>query len=561
MIALLVAAAAVRVADLPDWWLNPDEGIYYSVLTRSDFSGFWQEVVANAHPPLYYLLLRAFSLVTWDFYWFRLFSVLCGVVAVWGAWAAGRELALRDGQSVGQPTVGQGTDPDRGVDLPAAVAGLLGALILALAPGLVALSQVMRPYTLQLALLIWALHFWLRFIRDSSARDLGGYLTLLCLALLTHYSSVLALGVFVAASAAVAWVERPDRPEVGRLAWGHLLPVALVAALYLVHMRDLAGSALADQALEGWLDPYMIDGPGDAWLAFLGFQHLLAHPWLRGPMALFLLAALGLAILRRRRTVWVLAGGALAVALVAAGLGLYPFGSTRHSVWALTFTVPAVGWLGGVLVSWSRRAHGLPRAVPTLLAALVLALGGPVGSALGMDRAPWAPTDRVLRRADVARMLEILEPTSEPELVLMSAQTFYLLIPFWAAHREQAAYSADSTAFHFPYGRRQVVVSTAWDFALSAPTDGMNESAPPGDLGAFLETTRRTFPLVAPTERERAVILVGGWRPPFVDRLGAASSGHPFIHSVLNVPGLYAFDVDPEEMMEVLDSLRAGAGR
>lgn len=132
----------------------------------------------------------------------------------------------------------------------------------------------------------------------------------------------------------------------------------------------------------------------------------------------------------------------------------------------------------------------------------------------------------------------------------MSAQTFYLLTPFYAADREAATYSTDSTAFHFPYGRRHVVVSTAWNFLISDPAA---PEPPPADLKLFLATADEFFPDLAVTERDRAMILVGGWRTPFVDRLEAASSRHPFIRSVLHVPGLYAFDVDPREMTEALN--------
>jgi hypothetical protein len=566
VIALLGAAALVRLVGLSDWWLNPDEGIYYSVLTRAEFAGFWREAMENAHPPLYYLILRSLSLVTWDFYWLRVFSVLCGVAAVWGAWAAARELA-RAGETAAERAGGEADQEDAargavdgegssGTDgaVRVGVAGLLAALILAFAPGAVALSQVMRPYMLQLALLTWALHFWLRHARTCAARDLTAYITLLCLALLTHYSSILALGVFVAASAVLAGARGFGTPEARRLATSHLLPLALLATLWVLHLSVLADSALADEALDGWLGPYMVHTPGDAWLAFLGFQHLVARPWSRGPMALFLLGAVALSATRRARSVWVFAGGALAVGLTTGALGLYPFGSTRHSTWALAFTVPAIGWLGGTLAEAARDHTGLRRAAPLLLSALMLAFGGPLGSALGMDRAPWAPTDRVLRRTDVARMLGILEPDGEPELVLASAQTFYLLAPFYATDREHATYSADSTVFQFPYGRRRVVVSTAWDFTLA--DSAASRPLPPGDLNPFLETVEASFPELSVTERSGALILVGGWRPPFVDRLRVVSEAHPFIHSVLSVPGLYAFHVDPGEMAEALESVR-----
>lgn len=531
LVALAAAAAFVRLHDLSDWWLNPDEGIYYSILTRADFGGFWQEVTANAHPPLYYLILRGMGAFTWDFLWFRAFSVACGVLALAGVWAVARRLAEGGVRSV--------------------VAGLVAGLVLAFAPGAVELSQVMRPYMLQLALLSWALFFFLRHQASESGRDLAAYLVLLVLALLTHYSSVLALGVFLLAVAARAMERGLGDDAWRRLAASHALPLLVVGLLFLLHLRPLADSALADDALDGWLSFYMIDGPPDVWWSFLGFHHLLAGPWLRGPMVLLLLAGLGLALAQRRRGIVVLAGGAVLVAVLGAAAGLYPFGSTRHSMWLLAFVVPVLGWVGA-------RALDVPpdRSRIAWLGApvLLVLLGGPVGTVLGMERAPWAPADRVLRQDDLGTVVGALDPRAEPDLIVMSAQTFYLLTPFYAADREGATYSTDSTAFHFPYGRRHVLVSTAWDFSVSDP--GAPEPPPPGDLEPFLATAEESFPDLAVTERNRAVILVGGWRPPFVDRLGAASSRHPFIRSVLNVPGLYAFDVDPGEMMEALDGLR-----
>ena len=71
LIAILVVAVALRLPGLGEWWLNPDEGIYYSILTRLQFTDFIAEVAENAHPPLYYLLLRGLRILTWDFVWLR----------------------------------------------------------------------------------------------------------------------------------------------------------------------------------------------------------------------------------------------------------------------------------------------------------------------------------------------------------------------------------------------------------------------------------------------------------------------------------------------------------
>ena len=536
LVALMIGAAAVRLVDLSDWWLNPDEGIYYSILTRDGFGGFWQEVTANAHPPLYYLILRGLGVFTWDFFWFRAFSVLCGLAALAGAWAVARRLA--GGGARGE------------------VAGLVAGSVLAFAPGPVELSQVVRPYTLQLALLSWALFFLLRHRTSESASDLAAYVALLALALLTHYSSVLGLGVFGLVVAVQGWRGGLRDDAWRRLALAHVVPALVVVALYLLHLRPLAASALADDALDGWLSFYMIDTPLDVWWSFLGFQHLLAGPWLRGPMAVLLLTALVLAVARWRRDLAVLVAGGLLVAVAAAAAGLYPLGSTRHALWLLAFTVPPLGWVGASIVE---EASGRARVAWGGGVLLLVALGGPVGSLLGADRAPWAPADRVLRQDDLGTMMDVLDPAASPDLLLMSDQTFYLFTPFYPADREEAVFAPDSSAFHFPYGGRRILVSRAWDFTLgelarsgrasaSDPASviaGATSTAPSSDLLAFLEEAERTFPDLQLPSRDRAVVLVGGWRPAFVDRLAR----RPEVRSYRGVPGLHAFVVDLSEMM------------
>lgn len=525
LVAALLLALVPRVRGLGGWWLNPDEGIYYSILTRQAFAGFWAEVTANAHPPLYYLILRGLGYLTWDFVGLRAFSVVCGLGAVAAVWAAARELTRQEqGTGHGNPT--------KRLDL--GVSGAIAGLLVALSPGAIEMSQVMRPYMLQLALLAGGLWLLLRYRRAPSRRDLGWYILLVSLALLTHYSSVLALGVF-AGLVAVDGVERGlGRREWRVLAAAHLVPAALVVALYFVHLRPLAASALADDALNGWLSFYMIDSPSGAWLSFLGYQSLVAIAWLRGPLALLLLAVPVVALARRDRMPAAVTVGAFAVAIAAAAVDAYPLGSTRHSTWLIAFSAPVLGWLGSLV---TRMAPKGALAVTAAVAALFVA-GGPVGSALGADRAPWAPSDHVLTRANMGRMIDLVDRSAEPELLVMSAQTFYLLLPFFPGERELAVFSADSTLFHFPYGKRSVLVSKSWDF--TAGPDPRVAS----HLARALARANRAFPELSLNARDEAELLVGGWRPPLVDELTSPGLSEPVTAGERVVPGLFGFLLD-----------------
>ncbi len=544
---VLVIGLALRLRGLTEWWLNPDEGIYYSILTRADFAGFWQEVTTNAHPPLYYLILRGFGALTWDFLWFRAFSVICGLAAIVAVWVAARELARG---AMGSPTDGAPTEEPGEPDSITTRrfhfdedAGLLAALVIAISPGAIELSQVMRPYMLLLALLASALFCLLRYRNGGSGRALVAYMGLVSLALLTHYSAVLALGVF----GLLVLYEGARRglydARWQRMAFAQAIPGILFLSLYFFHVRALSGTDLAADALAGWLSPYMIDAPGDVWFAYLGFQYLVAIPWLMGPAALFTLWAIAWSAVGRDRTLAVVAGGGLLVAITVASIGVYPLGATRHSSWLLGFTAPAIGWLGGRLL-WSARIRS-QRFLPAA-AILLLAIGGPVGVIIGVPKAPWAPTDQVLRVADLTQMIEFLDPAGEPEMMVMSAQTFYLFLPLYPKERETATESADGSLFHFTYGRRKVLVSRAWNF-----TAGEDRTAG-SHLARVFPEADEAFPELRLREREPLVLLVGGWRPPFVDELLALANAAPIGSGLSAVPGLYAFELDMPPLLHAL---------
>jgi hypothetical protein len=520
---VLVAALPVRLVGFKTWWLNPDEGIYYSLVTRSTWSGFWSEVTANAHPPLYYLLLRFSGHLTWDFLWLRALSLVWGLLAVYAVWLAARELG--------------------GLGRSGTVAGLVAALVVAFAPGLVALSQVMRPYTMQLALLAGALWLLLRHLRTDEVRPLAGYLCLLCLALLTHYSSVLALAVFGAVVALDGLERGWRRPGWRRLAGVHVLPVLLLGALYVFHLGPLMSSELADEALDGWLSHYMVGSPREAWLAVMGFQSLLGTAWIRGPLVVLTVVGVVVAAVRRERLALVLGLAAFTLGVAAAATGAYPLGSTRHSVWLVTFAAPLLGWLAGTLTSLSRRV-----AVPAVVALVVLfAAGDPVGRWLGRAGAPWAPTERVLRWDRLATMVDLLDPASGPELTVMSSQTFYILLPLYPAEREGATFSPDSSLFHFRLGERDVVVSRAWIFAATPGAEGGGRL-----LADVLRRADETFEEVDFERRPVPLLLVGGWRPPLVADLTELARERGFALERREVPGLVAFLLDAVGYVEAV---------
>lgn len=442
-LTLVILGLVLRIRGLGEYWLNPDEGIYYSTLTVDSLGAFWAEVSVNAHPPLFYLLLRGAGWLTWDFVLLRGVSVMFGVWAIWAFWLVGRELGGRGRTGV--------------------VAGLVSAGLLAVNADAIALSQVMRPYMMVLALLALGLFHILRYRSDPSGRRLVLYMACIVSALLIHYSAALALASFCVVVAYYALTRAVEPVAWRRLALAQLVPASVFLALYVRHLATTIGSALMGDALgpNGWLSQWLVASPADAWYSFATFQVLHLPPDFRGRAALLLLAALGLA-LARDRLVAVIAASGLAAALAASVLGLYPFGPSRHDTWLIVFTLPALGWLAGHMMERGPRTAR----IAALVLAVALVAGTPLERVFGADFPLTNVTEeRAIRRGDLATLVtRQLDPEAGPNVILMTEQSYNLLMPLYTDVREAARMSTDSTVFGFLYGARMIVVARKWDW-------------------------------------------------------------------------------------------------
>ncbi|MDH3207848.1 MAG: glycosyltransferase family 39 protein [Gemmatimonadota bacterium] len=448
-IALVIVGFVLRARGLSEYWLNPDEGIYYSTLTRDSIGAFWAEVSANAHPPLFYLVMRGVGLLTWDFVWLRVVSLISGTVAIWAFWLVGRELGGRGRAGV--------------------VAGLVSATLLSINAYAVTLSQVIRPYMMMLALLALGLFHLLRYRSDPSGRRLALYAACLVPAVLIHYSAVLALAGFCIVAAYYALTRTVEVAALRRLALVQIAPALVFVALYMRHVATIIDSDLMGDALDadGWLTPWLVATPGDAWYSFATFQAFHVPPDFRGRAALLLLVALAVA-LARDRLVAVITGAGLTIALTASVLGLYPFGPTRHDAWLIVFTLPALGWLVGCMIELGPRAARIGAGV----LAVALVAGGPLERVFGADLDQrYATEEQVIRQSDLATMVvSQMDPQVGPATVLMTEQSYNLLMPLYVEQRQDARFSPDSTLFAFPYGSRMVVVARKWDW------DGLDDA-------------------------------------------------------------------------------------
>ncbi|MBI5869697.1 MAG: glycosyltransferase family 39 protein [Actinobacteria bacterium] len=133
IVVILLLAAVVRFAFISRESLWFDE-LYNVWANRMPFTDMLREQVAGGHPPLYYIVVRAWYAFGTGEAWVRSFSALAGVATVFFTYLAGKELFSRR-------------------------AGLWAAAFTALSPLLVMYSRANTFYSLMIALT--ALSFWL----------------------------------------------------------------------------------------------------------------------------------------------------------------------------------------------------------------------------------------------------------------------------------------------------------------------------------------------------------------------------------------------------------------
>ncbi len=518
---VIMIGLLARFGGISEWWLNPDEGIYYSMLTWQDPARFLAEMAGNAHPPLFYLVTRLISLWSRDFAIIRGLSALCGVVAILAIWLVAREI-------VSSKT-------------SANLAGFVAAALLALTPGAIIMSQLIRPYMMQLAFVLLAFYWLLKTVSRPGWANALGYSVFVSLAVLTHYSSIFALGVFGALILS-HWITRDlARDQLVRICVAHLPPIVICLGLYVFHLRPhLIGSSLATEALEGWLASQMVGSVQDVGIRFLAFAAYWFGLWLAIPAVTIWLVGLVLSVRTHSRSLLVMNLSAFGIAIAAASLGQYPFGACRHTAWLIGFFVVAVA------VAVAQILELTPRRILAVTAGVIIvALAGNQFARVIDLRGDhlFVEGEKVLKRADLAKIQPLLDDPESADVVIMSLQSYYLLLPLYVVERSSSEHSPDSSFFFFTWRSRTVLVVNSWN--LSVRPEDRGESR---HLYTFVNNVDRHMPGLRLGEQDSVLMIFGGWSPETPDLLQRADERLPasdrLISRTESVAGLTALIMD-----------------
>jgi len=412
--AIFAAALIARLWGIAAYEYNGDELQFVIIARGQRLREVWRRGLAELHPPLANFLHHYLLMITADVFVQRLLTVALGLTAIAGIY---RFASL----------------------LKNANLGLVCAGCMAIAPVAVSTSIVFRNYALFMALLSFALCFFVRLQRQGKPADLAGYAALVLLACATHFS-----GFIVAAACGLQLGGSLLYRRKGRafliFSLAHLPVMALAVLLYVFYVGPGAiGPAWKNLFLATGFIPKSLGEVAErlslGMLAYgMPLRHFVSPVWRMGRGAqVFMLASALLALLlqiaglremyRQSKEVCVLVLSVWGVAILLALANTYSFDDTRHNYYLLPFFILPFAYLlepmAGAVTASMRRAIAV--SLGLLLTATAPAAGG---CYLNYD------SEFVLTRRQFADGRNFLDTHLQPGDVIVTGRIdayFYLL--------------------------------------------------------------------------------------------------------------------------------------
>lgn len=204
---IVLIAVLLRTHLISEVTLSFDEACSWKI-SQFSWTETWNAVSRDAHPPLYYAILKAWGALTGqDAAGIRCFSVLMGAASVLAAYAFVRTALDSDESS-------------------SAFGPLLAAALVAGSALHVEMGLQARPYTLGTFLSLFSATFLIRWLRNQGTSiDWGLFTGSICLLSFTHYYCLFTVGaecLFAAAVAVSTWFRMGWRGGARRIVLGLL---------------------------------------------------------------------------------------------------------------------------------------------------------------------------------------------------------------------------------------------------------------------------------------------------------------------------------------------------
>jgi 4-amino-4-deoxy-L-arabinose transferase-like glycosyltransferase len=322
VLLIIFAAFAVRLWNAWGTFLNPDEALHFLIANKTSWAAAYKASLSTAHPPgLIFVLYFWRGLGTSELI-LRLPSILSGTAFCWFLYRWLEDMFNRN-------------------------VAWIGLLLASFLPPVVALSTEVRQYALLLMFMAAAMYLFEEALASRSAARMLASGACCCLALTFHYSALLfaaAFGVY-----GLIKVARVGRASI-QASWiaNQAGVVALLGFFYIHHIAKLAGNAMAQQTVQGWLANSYFHPGKQNFLIFVFARSFGVFQFVFGQLAVGDVAGLaflvGIILLWQWRATATILFLTLpfAIACVLAVAGKYPYGGTRHSAFLIPFAITGV---------------------------------------------------------------------------------------------------------------------------------------------------------------------------------------------------------------------------
>ena len=326
---ILAVAFLLRLWTAHGTFLNPDEALHYRVANKASLLLAYNFSLTTAHPPLLILFLYFWRKIGVSELVLRFPSIVAGTAFCWIFY---KWVSARFGKEAGWVTL----------------------IFVSFLPPLVALSAEVRQYAFLLFFMAAGMYLLDLALASNSLPCLLLSMACVYLAMLVHYSALL----FAASLGFYALLRILKRRPAIRVmaAWviGQLGAAGLFVFLYVSHISTLKANGAAHSTIEGWMRNSFYHRGQDNLLLFITARTFGVFQFVFGQLAMgdvgLLLFAAGVVMLVRKRIAPQSDSTGLATFLVvpfvltciAAVIGLYPYGGTRHSAFLALFAIAGV---------------------------------------------------------------------------------------------------------------------------------------------------------------------------------------------------------------------------
>lgn len=404
LLAVCLTGLLLRIWNVPDLWINPDEGIYFQTATKASPVDVLKATAAHAHPPLYYLILWVAASVSTDLIWLRLPSLLFGMISIWGIYRLGNHLFSR-------------------------TTALIMALIWAALPATIISAQTLRPYPLLLALLPFTVLGFSRMVDSDDLKDSRLYSITLATLILVHYGGFLVFFGATLALGIIALSAPNRRNRLANLLNAYWIPGFSFLLVCSVNLQFLfSGKMIRSLRQADWLIPMYTDSWSTLVFNFTGWIGYLTGPNFILPIVV--LAAIGsMVLLFLQRSILLLTVSILFFSLLLSIPGLFPFGGSRHTFYLAPLLIVFVG----AAIHFFIEQGGAGAVIAAAISLVLAGFGAHFHTFLDAQRTPLTlhppQWEQIVSRADIEAISSSLHALPQGQHIALDQQTFHLLIP------------------------------------------------------------------------------------------------------------------------------------